>query len=383
MGRESKFGSGCWLVAGWVLMAPLPVQAEVLGMVGDDAADRAVVFDAQTGTILGAVNVGPGSVGDCAITADQSLGLMVDLASRLWLVDLERSPPTLATGINPIVLSNLGQDVDLSADGRYALVCGGTSVVSVVDLATRAEADTFDLGHGCQSVAVCDDGSVLVGWISIPDGQLVRRLLLDAMGQLTDSGDSFVPDFPTNVHCAPGAESALILQLGWDVTSVSVSGMASLDQVTLSGAASTAVFHQGQDRISIRAEDAIEAYSYDATTGSLSDMPVLTIPNTGSFVPLGGIDTLALDSTSGLLYAPDDEEVKIYNASTGAPLTPISDLGSDFTGICLGDGSLVFTDGFESGDTSAWSAPGFEPARSVSHPVSDSVNLHHGGNQRR
>ncbi len=28
---------------------------------------------------------------------------------------------------------------------------------------------------------------------------------------------------------------------------------------------------------------------------------------------------------------------------------------ADFTGICLGDGSLVFRDGFESGDVSAWS----------------------------
>ncbi len=357
MSRESAFGSGYrWIAVVWVLVAPYTVQAGVLAMVGDDAADRAVVFDTETGTILGAVNVGPGSVGDCALTPDQGLGLMVDYASRLWLVDLEQSPPALATGTNPIALSALGQDVDLSADGRYALVCGGTDIVSVVDLATRAEVDTFDLGHGCQSVEVCDDGSVLVGWMSVPDGQLVRRLLLDAMGQLTNSGDSFVPDFPTNVHCAPGAESALILQLGWDVSSVSVAGLAPLDQVTVSGAASTAVFHPGQDRVSIRAEEAIEAYSYDATTGSLGDTPVLTIPDTGSFVPLGGIDTLALDNTSGLLYAPDNEEVKIFNASTGAPLPPISDPGSDFTGICLGDGSLVFKDAFESGDMSAWSA---------------------------
>ncbi len=257
---------------GLALIGTQPTQATPLGMAGDDAADRAVVFDTQTGAILGAVNVGPGSVGDCAITPDQSLGLIVDRASRLWLIDLEQTPPALASGVNPIAMSSLGQDVDLTADGRYALVCGDSDVVSVVDISARSEIDTFDLGHGCQAVEVCDDGSVLVAWSSISDnGRLVRRLVLDGTGQLSDSGESTVPDFPTNVHCAPGASSALILQLGWDVTSVAVPDLTSLDQVTLSGAAATAVFHPDQDRVSIRAEDAIEVYSYNSTTGALSN----------------------------------------------------------------------------------------------------------------
>ncbi len=355
MARESNRVRGYrWLAAACVL-ASLPAEAQTLGMAGDDAGDRAVVFDLQTGAILGAVGVGPGGVGDCAIASDQGLGLMVDFASGLWLVDLGQSPPVLAAGTNPIALSNLGQDVDLTADGSFAVVCGGPGPVSVIDLATRAEVDTFDLGHGCQSLEVCDDGSVLIGWLSIPDGQLVRRLLVDGAGQLSDSGDSYMPDFPTNLHCAPGAATALVLQLGWDVSSVAVSGLAQLDQVTMSGAPSTAVFHPGEDRVSIRAEDAIETWAFDPVTGTLGAAPLLTIANTGSFVPFGGIETLALDVAGGRLYATDNDQIEIYDAATGAPSTPISDPGSDFTGICLGNGP-VFTDGFESGDTSAWSA---------------------------
>ncbi|MEM7588287.1 MAG: hypothetical protein AAF560_33175, partial [Acidobacteriota bacterium] len=160
-----------WISLGWcswlawtVIVAP--ASAATLGMAGDDAADQAVVFDADTGTVLGAVDVGPGSVGDCEVTPDQSLGLIVDFASRLWLIDLQQTPPVLASGVNPVPISNFGVDVDLTPDGRRAVVCGG-SEVSVVDVAARAEIDTFDLGHDCQVVDICDDGSVLVGWISI------------------------------------------------------------------------------------------------------------------------------------------------------------------------------------------------------------------------
>ncbi len=356
-GGTNRVSGGFWQAIGWLLLAALPVQAQVLGMAGDDAGDRAVVFDADAGAILGAVDVGPGGVGDCAITPDQSLALMVDFAFGLWLIDLQQSPPVLAAGTNPIALSNLGQDVDLVAGSSFAVVCGGPGPVSVVDLATRAEVDTFDLGHGCSSLDVCDDGSVLAGWTSILDNErIVRRLLLDGSGQLTDSGDSYVPDFPTNVHCAPGATTGLVLQLGWDVSSVTVSGLTQLDLVTLSGAPSAAVFHPGEDRVSIRAEDAIEAYSYDPVTGALGATPLLTIANTGSFVPLGGIDTLAFDPAAGLLYAPDNDAIRIYDATTGVPSAPIIDAGADFTGVCLGNGGLVFEDGFESGDAMSWSA---------------------------
>ncbi len=353
--------TGClWLdlrVAGLLLLASVPLQAGTLGIAGDDNGDRAVVFDAQSKTILGAVSVGPGAVGDCAITPDRSLGLIVDYASNLWLIDLTQAPPVLASGTNPILISSLGQDVDLNPSGEYALVCGGTDFVSVVDLATRTEIDSFDLGHGCQSVEVCDDNSVLVGWLSIPDnGRLVRKLHLNGAGQLSDSGDSMTPDFPTNVHCAPGSATALVLQLGWDVSSVSLSGLGTLDQLTLTGAAATAVFHPGTERVSIRVEEAIEIYDFDISSGVLGDTPLLTIPNTGSLVPLGGIDTLAKGLFSDLLFTTTNDEIRIYDPSTGAPSVPITDPGSEFTGICLSDPILLFADDFEGGDTSQWSA---------------------------
>ncbi|MEM7588355.1 MAG: hypothetical protein AAF560_33515, partial [Acidobacteriota bacterium] len=236
-----------------------------------------------------------------------------------------------------------------------AVVCGG-SEVSVVDVAARAEIDTFDLGHDCQVVDICDDGSVLVGWISISDnGRRVRRLEIDGAGQLSDTGESITPDFPVNVHCAPGSNTALILQLGFDVTSIAVAGLGTRDQVTTATAPGSAIFQPDQGRVSIRAEGAIDVYDYDTASGVLSDTPALTIPGTGSLVPMGGIDTMAADPSTGLLYVTDDDTLGIYDATTGSAATPIVKPGADFTGVCFGGDSSIFSDGFESGDTGAWS----------------------------
>ncbi len=351
---------GCRLLLGivGVLVGAVsqPLEASSLGVVLDDIGDRAIVFDTETGSTLASVDLGSGSVGDCVIAEDLGQAWVTDFASNLWVIDLNLSPPALAAGTNPVPISNLGQDAALSADETRLVVCGGGPLVSVVDLATRAEIDTFDLGHDCQSVDVCIDGSVLVGFFSFMNNERsVRRLVLDQAGQLTDSGQSLVPDFPTNVHCAPDGKTALVLQLGWDVSSFTNPGLTGLDLITLDGAPATAQFRPAGETVYIRAEDSIAAYFYDTISGTLGVSPILTIPNTGSFVPLGGIDTLALDPTANRLYGPSGDSVRIYDAPTGAELTPITVPGATLTGICLSRPSVLFADGFESGGTSAWS----------------------------
>ena len=58
---------------------------------------------------------------------------------------------------------------------------------------------TFFLGSDCDSVDVCRDGSVLVS----STAGVVRRLVLDASGNLSDTGESLAVDSPQNVTCAP------------------------------------------------------------------------------------------------------------------------------------------------------------------------------------
>ena len=69
------------LVAVGVLAASIvsPAIAETIGMVADQFTDRVIVFDADTNTVLGSVQIAPGQViGDCSITSDGSLGFVTN-----------------------------------------------------------------------------------------------------------------------------------------------------------------------------------------------------------------------------------------------------------------------------------------------------------------
>ena len=352
---SSVYGSFNSVLTATILALAVPVFGGDIGVAMDDATDRAYVIDLESDSVLGTVDLASGWTGDCVVTPDESLAAAVIFDSGLWLIDLTQSPPVLAAGVNPIAISAVGQDVALTSDGRFAAVCGGADVVSIVDLSARSEVDTFDLGHSCQIVEICSDGSVLVGHSDLGlNSRLVRRLLLDDTGQLSDTGESFVPDFPTNITCAPGSNTAVVLQLGWDVTSTAIPILGAIDTITLAGAAATAVFPPDPDRVFVRAENAIEVWGYNSVTGVFAGAHSLEIPNTGTYVPLGGIDTLALDWSRRRLVDPSADTIKNYDISTGMSEAPISVTGALFTGVCVVSQEVVFADGFESGNAGRW-----------------------------
>ena len=342
----------CWLALS------VSAHATHLALALDDNSDQAVVFDTQLGVVVGSpIALGPGAVGDCVILPDESLGFVVDHASNLWVVDLTATPPTLAGGVNPIVLSNSGQDVAVAPGAERLVSCGITNFVSVIDVATRSEIDTFDLGHSCSSVEVCSDGSVLVGHADFVNNDWnVRRLQLSAAGVLSDTAEILIPDLPTNLECAPDGASALVMQFGADVTSVAVPGLTPLNGIVLPNftAAFTAQFTPAADRVFIRAESVVQAYDHNPVTGALSPAPVMTIANTGTFAPLGGIDTMVLDSGQGKFYVTDGPDIKSYRAVDGAALPSITVPGARLTGLCLPHVEVIFADGFELGTAGRW-----------------------------
>jgi hypothetical protein len=133
------------------------------------------------------------------------------LAQR-W-VCARQCPPTLAGPPNPIQISNAGEDTALTPDGRFPVVCDGNldDPVSVVDVATRTEVSTFDVGSPCTGVEVCDTGSVLVA--SSVDST-VRRLTIDGGGTLTDTGEEInltIGGTPNDLACAPGGGAVVAI----------------------------------------------------------------------------------------------------------------------------------------------------------------------------
>ena len=72
------------------------LRGQTIGMVADDSLRSVNVFDADTNTLLGSVSLPTGrAVGDCAVTADQTLGFVTDFDFNVWVIDLTTSPPSL------------------------------------------------------------------------------------------------------------------------------------------------------------------------------------------------------------------------------------------------------------------------------------------------
>jgi hypothetical protein len=316
-----------------------------------DQTDQVTVFDVSTNTVLGSVTIGPGYIGttgalDCSISPDQTLGFVTDFGQRVWVIDLTTSPPTLADGINPILISNQGEDSALSADGRFLVLCDGFAVqpVSVIDTATRVEDETFDLGSDCTSVDVCADGSVLVTAFG-PDQ--VRRLVLDANGQLADTGEALSIVDPVNVYCAPGGTTGIVLSRAGEMQSFSIPGLQTLDAEPLAGQPISGLLDHRGDRALARSRGAatvVKASAYDRTMGQFgAQVFELQVTDARGFF---GVEQMALEPTNERLYVPVLGGVAIYEVGTGNLLNTITS-GSIVlpTGVCFSGSTDLDTDG--------------------------------------
>jgi hypothetical protein len=324
---------GCALAGG--------AAAQNLGMVADNDAPHSVtVFDADSVTVLGTIIL-PfiGAVGDCSIAPDQTVGFVTDFLRQVWVIDLTVSPPALASGPNPIPIANPGEDTVLSPDGKFLLVCDGRlpAPISVIDIAMRTQVHTFDLGTDCNSIDVCEDGSVLV---TSENTGVVRRLTLGATGNLADTGETLSLDFSSgsnNVYCAPGGRTGIVVLHGpREIRSFIIPGLHQVDIRPISGSGISGVFSSDGERFYARGNGGfIDTFLYDPATGALGAAPVFTLP-VASATTFFGIDQLALSMDGSRLFVPDDDVLRVYAAATGAELdTLTSPAFSDLTGVCL------------------------------------------------
>lgn len=349
---KGKVRKAASVIAVVVLVAAIAAGAQTLGMVVDNATHKVAVFDADTDSVLGSVQIGAGEVtGDCSVTADQKLGFATDFNSWVWVIDLTTTPPSLASGTNPIIISNPSEDTSISPDEKFLLVCDGSFVdpISVIDIATRTEIGSFLLGTNtdCNSVDICSDGSVLV---TSNNTGAVRRLTLDASGTLTNTGEVLgtggTGNFgPNNVFCAPSSGAGIEVSRGLrEIRSFTIPGLAlgNLRVLTGTGFGISGEINPAGDRAFVRSNSgAVDIYSFDSTTAALSAVPLLTIPiaNTDTFF---GIDQMALHPSGEKLYVSQPNALKVYDASTGAFLTSIThpDIITP-TGVCLPKGGPV------------------------------------------
>jgi hypothetical protein len=329
--RGVVFGSDC-----------VEAPTIIVGMVADDATKSVTVFNAETDTVLGTVPIppSPGSynaIGDCSITADQTRGFVTNFDFQVSVIDLTTSPPSQAPTPNPIRISNYGEDTAISPDGHFLVVCDGsaTQPISVVDIATQTQLDTFRLGHDCNSVDVCSDGSVLVTSV---ERDTVRRLTINGTGILRDTGEVLSSGGgPNNVFCAPGGLSGIVITYGTNqIQSFMIPGLEAVHTRTLSGREGiSGLVNPAGDRVFARSNNRVDIFDYHSTTGVLGAAPRLTIPIAAA-TTYYGMDQMALHPNGTKLYVSQPGALKVYDTSTGALLTSVTAAGIDKpTGVCV------------------------------------------------
>ena len=299
-------------------------------------SSAAFVIDAGASAVLGNVAVGPADLtGDCVVSPDGRFGIASRSDSKLWFVDLSATPPQLASGTNPVMISNRGRDVAQSADGRFVVACdaGAPSPVAVVDVARRTESSTFDLGMSCGSIDLCRDGSVLV---TTNDPPGVRRLVIDTTGRLTDTGETLATSDPSNVYCSPDGRSGVVVNRSdASVTSFRIPGLAAVSTRKLSGAGggSGAMADDGTKFYARSEKGTVDAFAFDQATSVLGVAPAFTL-TVEAVAPMHGIEQMAVGGSR--LYVPEASGVAIFDAGTGGALPELS-LGplEGSTGICL------------------------------------------------
>ncbi len=328
-----------------------PAGAQTRGMVIDNGTKKAVVFNADTDTVIGSVSVGNNNSfpGDCSISLDQSVGFATDLVTpgQLWVIDL--SSASLASGTNPISVSIPTEDTSLSPDGKFVLVCDGGSLltsdayVSVVDVASRTQVSTFNLGTACNSVEVCSNGSVLV--TSLANGN-VRRLSLSGSGVLTDTGDVLfsggagIFSGPNNTVCAPDGASGIVVRRDpREIRSFTVPGLNLVSTRTLTGTAFSgisAVFNLLGNQVYVRSNGGeVDVFNFDSATATLGAAPAFSF-SVASAPFFFGMEQMAIHSNGKKLYVSQPGALNVYDASTGTLLKSITDSAiSQPTGVCL------------------------------------------------
>lgn len=292
-----------------------PVSAATLGLALDRVTHTATVFDADSDRVRGSVLIAPAvQLGDCVITADQSRGFVSSRSGAISVIDLSAVPPRLADGPNPIPIANPGGDTTISEDGRYLLSCGGTSLISIVDIASQHEVGIFDLGASCEAVEACADGSVLV-----ESQRQVRRLRLDASGGLSDTGERIAGYNPFCAGRSVGLALSNALVRTFTIPGLqrvsegelraidgSSSGKAFSGQANRAGNRVYAFSTLGRDPYDV---GFVDVFALDPASGRLNgESPIYTyfIGIERESSPLVGVDRLALSPYGDKLYAASD-----------------------------------------------------------------------------
>ena len=311
-----------------------------LAIVMDDATDSAVVFDLRTNKVVGSVDVHAAvsaTVGSCAIRSGQ--GFVTNFASTIDVLDLRKAPPALADGANSIPIDNFGEDLGLTANGKFLVVADGSNVqpLSIINTKTRTQIAAFATGTDSNSVSVLRDGSILVTSFNT---HVVRRLNInERTGAVTDTGESLSlgVNEPNNTFAPARGGTALVIgrQGGGLLESFAIDGLRPLDSTFVGDVGLSGVASPDGTRLYVRTASGIKAFTYDPATGAIGTSPLFDVA-TGEAQTFFGIDQIAISADGTRIYDSEPNALVVRDATDGHALTSITDPHiAKPSGICL------------------------------------------------
>lgn len=310
-----------------------PASAQTIGMMAN-GRDRVVIFDADAGAVLNEFPLGAqdnaAGFGDCAITPDGALGFFSDpIDRRVWALDLTTSPP----GANPEEIPLPGAiptDLTMSHDGRFLITGSNFNLflpITVIDTTTLSEVSRAG-GTSIQSVAACDDGSI-VGTSSRGG---VYRYLLDEGGHISLANQAGIPPFFINSVCAPGSATAILVN-----NNTSLFGNGQNRSVALPGLSTIAALGSGResngspllnragDKFYVRRLGSVLGFNYDPLTGAFDPEPFFEVGGLPTVTSFGAGEAMALHPDGSRLYIPVGNRIDVYRTTDSTFVGSVED----------------------------------------------------------
>lgn len=317
------------------MFLPAGAAGPSLGVIVDNNTHKAVAFNPATNTVVGAVSIGAAGGHDCAIQGGNAF--VVNFTGVVRVVDLVTSPPSLASGVNSIPISNPGEDLDFVRGTSTFFVSDGAAPapLSVDDASKRAETSAFSNGGAFAAVSALADGSALV---MDPIANTVRRLVPDrSTSRLADSGHVLTGVVDGNNLAVPPTGSTALF-VGFNpglIESFAVPAMTPIQSVATSGTAMSAAFTPDGSRVLVRTSTSVQAFTYNTATGAIGAAALYTIPLAATNAAFG-VEQLAISANGQTFYVTRAAGVDVRNVSNGSLVTAITDPNIvDPYGVCL------------------------------------------------
>ncbi|MCY6960420.1 beta-propeller fold lactonase family protein [Clostridium brassicae] len=307
------------------------------GIVAEYGNNDVVIFDTDNLTVLHTIALPANDYIDVAITPDNSRAVITSFNNATLIqLDLLKEPPVVIdTALDPPP-SLPFEDIDITPDGRFALIADGGSTTAVRSYSLLNKTILSKLSSVANAVAVSPNGNGLVLVVETGDYK-VRSFNIDNNGILTDTGVETNTGGlrPINITFSPDGKFAFVAnRISNDVGILDTkipSSISLLNNVSTNSEPGTIVVSSDGKKVYVLTRNTVDVFEFTST------FPFLTQVNSfnhgTSTTTKYGVDLMALNATEDKLFISHYTDLSAFDTN-GTSLGTVS-------GVQPGDGGVA------------------------------------------